>query len=147
MGKKKTVERELARVLYVSQRVTIKELSDRGYGTEKTIAKWRDEDMWDDERKSLLTTKSNQITRLYNQLDALTGKIMERDNIPTASEADTMSKITTAIERLETETSLGENVEVLSKFLNFVRDTGDLEAAKLLTRFADEFINSKLRKV
>lgn len=144
MGISKKQEREYARILYVSERLTFKDIAERVGVTEKTIGKWAELDNWDKLRKSLLTTRQSQLIHWYNQLEAINQAIEERGNIPTNSEADTMSKIASNIQKLEVEISLGEYVQVTKKILEFIQ-TVDLDAAKMLTKYADEFINSKLK--
>jgi len=161
MGISKKQEREYARILYVSERLTFKDIAERVGVTEKTIGKWADLDNWDKLRKSLLTTRQSQLVHWYNQLEAINEDIAyrpekkhpktgdpipraERIGIPTNAEADTMSKITSNIQKLEVEISLGEYVQVTKKVLEFIQ-TVDLDAAKLFTKYADEFINSKLK--
>lgn len=146
MGINKTQEREYARILYVSERITFKEIAERTGTTEKTIGKWAVADNWDKLRKSLLTTKQSQLVHWYNQLEAINEAIAERGNIPTNGEADTMSKITSNIQRLETETGIGEYVEVGRKILTFIQGI-DLDEAKRFKNYIDEFINEKLKNV
>lgn len=144
MGITKAQEREYAKILYVSERITFKEIAERTGVTEKTIGKWAIADNWDKLRKSLLTTKQSQLVHWYNQLEAINEAIAERGNIPTNAEADTMSKITSNIQRLETETGIGEYVEVGRKLLTFIQGI-DLSEAKRFKNYIDEFINSKLK--
>lgn len=145
MGISKAQEREYARILYVNERITFKEIAERTGVTEKTIGKWADADNWAKLRKSLLTTKEAQLVHWYNQLDALNENIAQRDMpIPDSKEADIMSKITSNIQRLETEIGLGEYVEVSRKLLTFIQSI-DLEDAKRFKNYIDEFISSKLK--
>ncbi|WP_163401500.1 DUF1804 family protein [Flavobacterium fluviatile] len=145
MGISKTQEREYARILYVSERITFKEIAERTGVTEKTIGKWAEADNWDKLRKSLLTTKQNQLVHWYNQLEAMNENIAKRDlPVPDSKEADVMSKITSNIQRLETETGIGEYVEVGRKLLTFIQGV-DLNEAKRFKNYIDEFINSKLK--
>lgn len=160
MAIQKTEEREYARILYVNERITYKEIAERVSVTEKTVSKWATEGGWDKLRKSLLTTRQNQLVHWYNQLEAMNEEISERPslkikdktvdnpekkNIPSNKEADTMSKITANIQKLETETGIGEYIEVARKVLSFVQDI-NLADAKLLKNYFDEFINSKLKQ-
>ncbi|OWP79940.1 hypothetical protein BWK63_13650 [Flavobacterium covae] len=144
MGIQKKEEREYARILYVNERITYKEIASRVKVTEKTVSKWAEEDNWDKLRKSLLTTKQNQLTHWYNQLEAINEKVASRDNIPTNTEADTMSKITSNIQKLEVETNLGEYIEVGMKVLTFIQEI-HLEDAKKFKNYYDEFITAKLK--
>lgn len=145
MGISKAQEREYARILYVNERITFKEIAERTGVTEKTIGKWAEADNWAKLRKSLLTTRENQLVHWYNQLEALNENIAERDiPIPDSKEADIMVKITSNIKSLETEIGLGEYVEVSRKLLTFIQSV-DLSEAKKFKNYIDEFINSKLK--
>jgi len=144
MGLTKKEEREYARMLYVNERITFKEIASRVFVTEKTVSKWATEDGWDKLRKSLLTTRQSQLVHWYNQLDSINEGIALRGGIPTNAEADTMSKTTSNIQKLEIETSIGEYIEVGRKVLTFIQDI-NLADAKLFKNYFDEFINSKLK--
>lgn len=145
MGITKKEEREYARMLYVNERITYKEIASRVLVSEKTISKWAEADGWDKLRKSLLTTRQSQLVHWYNQLDAINEAIALRNNIPTNAEADTMSKITSNIQRLEVETNIGEYIEVGKKVLTFIQDI-NLPDAKVFKNYFDEFINAKLKQ-
>lgn len=145
MGLKKQEEKEYARLLYVNERTTLEDIATRVGITSKTLRKWRDEEGWDKLRQSLLTTRQSQLVHWYNHLDSINEAIAKRDGIPTTTEADTMSKTTSNIQKLEFETSIGEYIEVGRKVLTFVQDI-NLEDAKLLKKYFDEFINVKLKQ-
>lgn len=140
----KTEQREHARLLYVNERITLKEVSERVKVTEKTVGKWCKEDGWDELRKSLLTTRQTQLARWYKQLDTISQRIEERDNIPTNTEADTMSKITSNIQKLEVEIGLGEIVDTGKKLITFIQQI-NLPDAKLFKNYFDEYINTRVR--
>lgn len=140
----KSEQREHARLLYVNERITLKEVSERVKVTEKTAGKWCKEDGWDELRKSLLTTRQTQLVRWYKQLDTISQKIEERDNIPTNTEADTMSKITSNIQKLEVEIGLGEIVDTGKKLITFIQQI-NLPDAKLFKNYFDEYINTRVR--
>jgi predicted DNA-binding protein YlxM (UPF0122 family) len=144
MGLSKDKEREYARILYVSERITAKEIAERVGVSEKTIGKWIELYGWDKLRQSLLTTRQNQLVHWYNQLDAMNNEIAQRTPpVPISKEADTMSKITANIQRLETSIGLGEYVEVGTKLLTFIQQI-DLGDARTFKNYLDEFINSML---
>ena len=64
-------------------------------------------------------------------------------NTPTSKEADIISKITSSINKMETETSLGEIIECGIAFLAFIKPH-DLEFAKKFSSLYDSFIQSKI---
>lgn len=140
----KQEQREHARLLYVNERITLKEVAERVNVTEKTVGKWCKEENWDDLRKSLLSTRQAQITRWYKMLDTVTSLIESRNNIPTSQETDMMSKITASIKALEVEIGLGEIVETGKKLITFIQQV-NLDDAKLFKNYFDEYINNRLK--
>jgi len=146
MGLTKKKEQDYARVLYTQERLTFVEISERTGVSSKTISKWCKDLGWDNIRKSLLITKQNQITMLYDQLEWLNIDISSRDvKCATPKEADTLIKLTAAIKRLEVEISMGEIIEVGRTFIDFVKDV-DFNQAKDITKLFDQFIQSRVNK-
>lgn len=145
MGLSKVQEKEFAKSLYIGGGLTQKEIAARISVTETTLTKWIKVGKWDSLKKSLLTTKQNQLSFLYDQLDYLNTEIAKRDSkVATAKEADVIIKLTAAINRLETETSIGDTVEVARNFIEFVRPQ-NLELAKTITDLFDVFITAKMK--
>lgn len=148
MGRKKEAEKEHARLLFVNERLTFEQIAERVNPpvSPRTVSRWALEGDWEAMRKSLLTTRQSVLTMLYNQLEAITIEIAKRDNpVPISKEADTITKITSSIQRLEVETSLGEYIETGRKVLTFIQGV-DLEHAKLFNSYFDEFISSELKR-
>jgi len=145
MALKKLQEKEFAKSLFIGGGITQKEIASRVSVTEKTLANWIKAGKWDSLKKSLLTTKQNQLSFLYDQLDFLNTAIADREyKVAIGKEADTIIKLTAAINRLETETSIGDTVEVARHFIEFVRPQ-DLELAKTITNLFDVFITAKMK--
>lgn len=144
MGASKQEQKEHARLLYINERITLKEVAERVRVSEKTVGRWCKDDNWDALRKSLLTTRQTQLSRWYKQLDTITELIENRNNIPTNTEADTMSKITSNIQKLEVEIGLGEIVETGKKVITFIQQV-NLEDAKLFKNYFDEYINNRVK--
>ncbi|MGV9003965.1 DUF1804 family protein [Flavobacterium sp.] len=161
MGLSKDSEREFARMLYVNERITFKEIAERVKVTEKTISKWANDGNWDKLRRSLMTTRQSQLVHWYNQLEAInediaTRPILKHDKkeqpierteklgIPSSSESDTMSKLSSNIQRFESEINLGEIIEVSTKLLTFIQ-SANLTDAVLFKNYIDEFVNAKIK--
>lgn len=145
MGTRKQLEKDLAKVLFVNDNISQKEIAVRLKVTEKTVGKWVNEGDWEKLKKSMLTTKDSQLTMMYDQLDFLNTDIMSRDfKIATTKEADVISKITGAIKKLETETSIGETIEIAKQLIQFIR-TQDVGFANRLTHYCDAFITEKMK--
>jgi len=66
------------------------------------------------------------------------------NNTPTSKEADIITKLTSAINKLETETSVGEIVSVAKMIIQLVQSI-DLEFAKTLTDYFDLLIKQKMK--
>lgn len=139
-------KKEWAELLFTSTDSTQKEIALKVGISEKSMSKWVNEDHWEKKRKNLLTTKPEQLRFLYDQLDALNKHIREKETqkFANSKEADSILKITAAIKNLETETSVGEIIEVATQFIRFVQ-TDDLEAAKKITLLFDSFIKDRLK--
>ena len=145
MALRKKQEQEYAKALFIGGGLTQKEIAERVGITEKTLGKWIKDGKWDNLKKSLLTTKQNQLSFLYDQLDFINSDIAKRAfKVAVGKEADTIIKLTAAINRLETETSIGDTVEVARSFIEFVRPQ-DLELAKQITNLFDVFITAKMK--
>ena len=184
MAVRKQVEKDLAKILYVNEYLSQKEIAERLVVTEKTVGKWVKEGNWESLKVSMLVTKDNQLTSLYKQLENINSEIQNRPvvrdipsfllkpvklkeadgteflefpkyneedypikvgNVATSKDADIISKITTAIKRLETETNIGETVEVAKQLIQFIRQQ-DADFANTLTRYCDAYITSKMKK-
>lgn len=136
---KKTEQQEFARILFI-QHLSQKEIAAKVGVSEKTVGKWVEKGKWETLRKSLTVTKQNQLVFLYNQLDYINSQIQERDKkVGTPSEIDSISKLTAAIQRLEIEASLGENIEVLMNFVNFIKPL-DFAFSKTCAEYSDIYI-------
>jgi transcriptional regulator with XRE-family HTH domain len=139
-------KKDWAKLLYLQDTLTQKAIAEKVGVTEKTISGWVNDENWEELRKSLLVTKEEQLSMLYNQLSAL-NKVIKDDQkcIPTAGQSDSILKITAAIKNLETETSLTEVFEVGKKFIKHLQQT-DFEKAKEVVDLYDGFIKQQLKR-
>lgn len=145
MGISKVEEKNYAQILFVEQGLTAKEIAGRVKVSEKTIGKWIKDGKWEHLKKSMLVTKQQQIGLLYDQLAFINAEIVNRESkVASAKEADVISKITTSIQRMEVETSIGQIVEVARSFIEFLRSY-DLDLAKEVTKHFDSFIQHKMK--
>lgn len=138
-------KREWAQFLYLENKLTQKEIAKKVGVSEKTITGWKEKYMWENLRKSLLITKKEQLTMLYNQLDAITGHVRDKqNNIPTSKDADSILKTTAAIKNLETDLSVADVFEVGKRFISHVQSI-DFEKSKELVDYYDSFIKHCLK--
>ena len=183
MALTKSQAKEFAKTLFVKEDLNQKIIAERVGVTEKTLSKWINDGGWKRLKISLLTTKENQISNLYGQLEKITEEIKTRNitydiptsllkptklkdssgneslsypdynptdfpiklgNYPTNGEADIISKLTSSIDKLETETGVGETVEVAKKLIGLIQQE-DIELAKRVTTYCDILIQSLIK--
>ena len=145
MGISKKEEKNYAQILFVNENLTAKEIAERVHVSERTMGTWIKKGNWEKLKKSPLVTKQHQISQLYDQFEFLNKQIIDRDyKVADAKEADVISKITSSIQRMEVETSIGQIVEVARNFLDFCREY-DLDFTKEASKHFDSFIQTKMR--
>lgn len=138
---------EYAELLYTKHDFSQKEIAGKVGVSENTIGNWKEKFKWDAKRKSLLTSKEEQLRNFYNFLDALTQHIKDnQDGIADSKQTDQMSKITASIKNLETETNIGLMIETGMAFIKHVQ-AYDFEFSKLLAEAFDGFIKDRLKRV
>lgn len=139
-------KREWAQLLYTKENLTQKEIAERVGISVQTMSKWVTKFKWDELKVSLTITREEQLKNLYRQLSEMNKAISERDGnkYPTAAEADTITKLANAIDKLETETGLNEILSTFKEFLNWLRKF-NLEEAQRLVPIFDDFVKTKLK--
>jgi transcriptional regulator with XRE-family HTH domain len=137
--------RELAKMLFIHESLTQKEIATRVGISEVTASKWANDDSWDSLRVSITITKEEQLKNLYRQLAALNNAIAQREQkYATAGEADAISKLANAIDKMESDIGVSDIVSVAKKFIDWVRKF-DLKRAQEFTPLFDAFIKDNLR--
>jgi len=138
-------KRELARVMYCQGAVSNQgELAARLEVSEQTISSWKKKDGWDGMRKSLLTTRQEELRNLYDQLSELNAAIKnkpEGERYANSKEADVQRKITASIRELEIETSIAEVVDVFTKFSEFMQKV-NFDKAKEMLIYQDSYVKT-----
>lgn len=148
MATKKEMQdkRDHAKLLFIHEQLSQKEIAARVEVSEVSISKWAREDNWEQHRVSITITKEEQLKNLYRQLAEMNKTIAERDGnkYPNASEADAISKLAGAIEKMESDTGIADIISVFKKFLTWLRKA-DLKKAQELTPLLDTFVKENLR--
>lgn len=138
-------KKEWAQFLYVENKLTQKEIAYKVGVTQNTIGEWKEKFMWESLRKSLLITRKEQLTILYNQLDAITSHVRDNQkNIPTSKDSDSILKTTAAIKNLETDLSVADVFETGKRFITWAQSV-DYEKSKELVDYFDGFIKHCLK--
>jgi len=148
MATKKEMQdkRDHAKLLFIHEQLNQKEIAARIKVSEVTISKWANADSWDGLRVSITITKEEQLKNLYRQLAEMNKAIAERDDKKYASsaEADAISKLATAIDKMESDVGIADIVSVAKKFLTWLRKF-DLVKAQEMTPLFDAFVKDNLR--
>jgi DNA-binding XRE family transcriptional regulator len=143
---KQNEKRGKARSLFLTGEYTQKEIAAMCGVSQKTIGEWKEEENWEDMQTSLLTSRENELKRLYKILKALNDQTLQQidagEDVNTKL-ADSVIKYTAAIKSLEMETSIADKVDVGMKFIDFIRKD-DVEFAKKVTKFFDLFIQDSI---
>ena len=141
----KKEQREYAYLLYSkNDGLTLADIADRVGVHANTITKWKAADGWDELRETLLTTRHEQLRRLYMQLKELNDHIMakpEGQRFANKSEADALTQITKSIANLEKDISLGVVIDVMVPFIEFIAKI-DGHKAKEIVELQDAYIKS-----
>ena len=147
---KPNLKKEHAKLLFTQEKLSQKEIAERVNVSEQTITKWvnAENGEWKRLRQSLVITKREQLSRIYEQIDEITQEIQSREQgkrYVNSKEADILVKLTAAAKNLETEASVSDIIEVAMRFLNFMRPI-DLEKAKEISGYFDSFIKDQLKR-
>jgi len=138
-------KKDFAKVLYIRERLTQKEVAQRVGVGEHALGRWVKDLGWDKLRRSLLVTKHEQIAMLYGQLEAQNTIINERDSkVADNKEADVISKLCAAIRSLETEVNIGDRIEIGMEFGEYVRQNAPEKVGELVELF-DAYLKTKIK--
>lgn len=147
MAKQLTNEqkKEWAQLLFLRGDILQKEIAVKVGVAEKTLSNWVTKGHWDKLRKSMLNTKTEILRNLYDILDKINTKLKAEDSIGDTKIADMYVKYTTAINNLETETSIGQISEVGRIYVNWLMGIDPAFALQTLNHL-DAFIKENLKK-
>ncbi len=150
MAEKLTIQqkKDWAKLLFTKEGInTQKELAARVGVSEKTIGKWIKDEAWEKLRTSLIMTKEEELSRLYDQLSELNTWITSKPKgkrYADAKEADTLVKLSAAIRSLETDTSVSEVIQSATGFIKWLQ-TSDLTKAQEIAQLFDAYIKTLLK--
>lgn len=139
-------KKEWAQLLFTKENLTQKEIADRVGVSRVTVNRWSQDGKWDELKVSITITREEQLKSLYRQLSEMNAEIAKRDKnrYPSPAEADTINKLASAIDKMETETGLNDILSTFKSFLNWIRKFDIAEAQRLVPLF-DDFVKTKLK--
>ena len=119
MGLSKTQEKEYAKILYVNEKLTQKEIAERVGVSPKTLGKWIVDGKWDKLRQSMLTQNEHNLELMYQTLTALNESLVGK--IATSAQLHSIAELVGSIKNLQTDLKIDDILEVGKRFMNFVR--------------------------
>lgn len=140
-------KKDWAKMLYIKEHFTQKEIAERVGISKVTMNKWVNDEKWESLKTSVSVTREEQLGNLYRQVAEINKAIAARkegERYPTSKEADTINKLATAIEKMERETGISEIISVSQGLLDWLRKT-DVEKAKELSFYFDAYVKDKLK--
>jgi len=139
-------KKEWAAMLYLKENLMQAEIAEKVGVSKVTMNKWVKGEKWEERKAGITLTREEQIKNLYRQVAEINDVIAGREKgkrFATSTEADTLSKLSGAIKKMETETGIADIISVGTRFVEFLRPI-DLEKAKEITRLFDIFIRQNL---
>ena len=139
-------KREWAKTLYLKENLTQQEIAELVGVSRVTVNNWIGKNGWEMLKTSITITREDQLKSLYRQLAELNNAIMARpagERFPNAAEADTISKLSNAIKKMEAEVGLSDIISVFSDLLKWLRASDPMQA-KEVTPLLDAFVKSKV---
>lgn len=140
-------KKEWAQLLYTRENLTQKEIAARVEVSAVTINKWVKTGLWEELKTSITITKEAQLKNLYRQLSELNKAIADREagkRYSTTAEADTITKLANAIEKMESDIGLADIISTFRSFLDWLRKFDLKEAQRLMPVF-DSFIKTRVK--
>ena len=134
--------KESARILYTKQDYTISEIAAYTGADEATIRHWIQNGAWDGMKRSLLTSRPNQLTHLYDLLEKLNKDAKEEGNTNPKT-VDLILKYTASVKNLETTLPIATIIEVAELFTTWLLKK-DLELTKTVTIQLNAFIKQRI---
>lgn len=140
-------KRKQAEDLFINTDMTQESIAKFVGTTPKTLSGWvnAEDGLWKRLKAANLITASKNIQMWHLQIYNLNEAIMSRptgEQYPTSTEADTLSKMATNIQKLSKEKDISSYINVLDEFIEFLFKS-DSEVAKKVAPFMPSFARSK----
>lgn len=140
-------KKELAKSLYLNGQFTNEEIAEKVCCSRNTITRWANADHWEELKASLTITPAQILSGLQRQIVEINESILGREEgarFATPAEADTLTKLASAIKKIETDAGISDIVAVAIRFTNWLRPL-DLDMAKKVSALLDAFIKEQIK--
>lgn len=139
-------KKDFAKSIYLGEDLTQEEITERVGVKRQTVSRWIKEGNWERHKVSITITREEQLKNLYLQLSELNAAIAKKpegERFANAAESDTISKISNAIKKMETDVGLADILSVFKSFVKWLRSY-DISRSKEIVPLLDAYIKSKL---
>jgi len=136
---------EVARKLFLATDETQAEIARIASISQTTLKKYRDEEGWEDMRRALRVTPTILKQELYKGIEGVTKKYKDEKRTITPAEADTILKLTKAIDLMTQGPTLDVILEVLMGFSRWIAENhfGD---AELIAGHLNQYIKQECQR-
>ena len=136
---------EIARTLYLLTEKSQKEICDVVKWTEKTFTEQKQKGNWSELRDTKSLTKQQIISMLHTQTFKLIEGAKDENRLLSAREIDSVAKLTSSIDKLETKATIETFIEVFEDYNKYLMSV-NVDFAQRNNHYQDLFIQSKISK-
>lgn len=138
--------KEIAGILYLQGNLTQQEIAEKVGVSRRTVGSWITAGKWEEMKAGLTMTREQQVTNLQRQIAEINRLVEERpqgERFATPTEAATIAKLSSAIDKLEKDAGLKDLISSATRFLVWLRAM-DVNKAKEFGSLWDQFIRSTI---
>lgn len=141
----KTRLQEHAKLLFLAEKITAKDLAEKVGVSEKTIGDWIKEEKWERLKRNTFLTRQEQHAKLLEELERMNEDIaLSGVGYADSKQANARRLLVRDIKDLEGEAiGVSDIISVQVGFIEFARKR-DAEQAKTISDLSDLYIKSKL---
>ncbi len=140
----KNDQRAMSRNLFFETDLTQGQIADLVGIAQKTVSFWANEENWKRLKRLAKETPALVAENMFSEVCRLNEAIMSREpgkQYATFTESEIRRKTLVSIRYVKEHDLPMTNVTVLTNFMGYLRKQPDLDAAKLLTKYAVEYLN------
>ena len=137
-------KKQQAKKLFIENGYTGKEIHDLLGISEKGISKWRMEENWDEDRELYEATPNSLLKFIIQQIKMIKESTTNEDGsmrLLNPTEVNSITTLSSSIQKLRGNVSPQVTMEVLNGFLHFLKNA-DFELAQKMTDYIAEYYNN-----
>lgn len=139
-------KKALAKDIYTLGQFTFEEIAEKVGSTRQTVSRWCREGQWDELKAGMTVSREQILKGMYSQVDEINKAIQTKEKgtrYASPAQADTLSKLSAAIKKMEMDTGISDLVSAGIRFAEWLRPV-DMDRAKDFVRLWDAFLKEQL---